>query len=299
MKRRLRRGLGSLPAIFKFCFCRDKFSTDTRRLLGAHATIPAKTAFAHRQASLRGRVRRFQQESLRWLGVDDEKDVMLRLASEDLSKTNLDLDEEGWGELVDVEFGPDSEEIEDLNDDDEDREDEDPVEDGIRPDRSVLLMPSSISPLAISKLNIGHLKEAELELRKGQANDSLEGLMLALCTQGLLLRTKVRNAEGTKGKTRAFDEVTKVRREVEASVRSYRRARKAILSLSMDPQLAEQYKPIVKSDLRTADITDERRLGQSNDNLAWFWRLGAENAGKDEWTEECELYQHIHPLSMI
>lgn len=223
---------------------------------------------------------------------------MLRLASEDLSKTNLDLDEEGWGELVDVELSSGAGEIEDRNDEDED-EAEEPMEDGTRPDRSVLLMPSSISPLAIAKLNIDHLIEAELELRQGQANDSLEGLMLALCTQGLLLRTKVRNAEGTKGKTRAFDEVAQVRREVEASVRSYRRARKAILALSTDPQLAEKYPPIVKKDLRTADVTDERRLGQSNDNLAWFWKLGAEKAGKDEWTEECELYFCICLLSII
>lgn len=221
-------------------------------------------------------------------GVEDEKEVMLRLADEDLAQTNLDLDEEGWGQLVDVELTPDAPEVQDMMDEDEDRDDEEPLENEARPDRAVLLMPSSVSPLGISQLNIHHLMEAELELRKGQANDCLEGLMLALCTQGLLLRTTIRNANGTKTKTRAFNEVTKVRREVEANVRSYRRARKAILALSTDPELPKQYKPINTEDLKTADVTDERRLGQSTDNLAWFWRLGAEKAGKHEWTEECE-----------
>lgn len=227
------------------------------------------------------------------LGVDDEKEVMLRLAEEDLARTNLDLDEEGWGQLVDMELNSDAPGMEDVLDGDEDGDDEEPLENEVRPDRSVLLMPSMISPLALSSLNIGHLVEAELELRKGQANDSLEGLMLALCTQGLLLRTTVRNADGTKTKTRAFNEVTRVRREVEANVRSYRRARKAILALSTDPALPKQYQPIGKGDLRTADVTDERRLGQSTDNLAWFWKLGAEKAGKHEWTEECESCMYV------
>lgn len=269
-------------------FCRDKLGTDIRRLLGVHATIPTKTAFAYRESRLRGKIRRFQEVSLRMLGVDDAKEVMLRLAEEDLAKTNLDLDDEGWGQLVDVELASESPGIGDLLDGDEDMDDEEPLENEVRPDRSVLLMPSTISPLVVAGLNISHLVEAELELRKGQSNDSLDGLMLALCTQGLLLRTTVRNAEGTKTKTRAFNEVTKVRREVEANVRAYRRARKAILALSTDPELPKQYRPIGKGDLKTADVTDERRLGQSNDNLAWFWTLGAEKAGKHEWTEECE-----------
>lgn len=278
-------------------FGRDKLATDIRRLLGIHATIPTKTAFAHRLSGLRGRVRRFQQESLRIIGVDDEKDLLLRFAGENLSQTNIDLDEEGWGQLIDVELTSDTypSDVQDTIEQDEDGDDEQPVENEIRPDRSILLMPSAISPLVISRLNVGHLVEAELELRKGQANDSLEGLMLALCTQGLLLRTTVRNADGTKTKTRAFNEVTKVRREVEAHVRSYRRARKAILALSIDPELPKKYLPINKDDLKTADITDERRLGQSTDTLAWFWKLGSEKAGKHEWTEECEfLFAFTH-----
>lgn len=146
------------------------------------------------------------------LGVEDEKEVPLKSTGEDLAQTNLDLDEEGWEQLIDVELPSDSLEREDSVDEDDDDDGDDGIPFGheVRPDRAVLLMPSRISPLAILGLNIGHLVEVELELRKGQANDSLEGLMLALCTQGLLLRTTVRNAEGTKTKTRAYDEVRKI-----------------------------------------------------------------------------------------
>lgn len=73
-------------------------------------------------------------------------------------------------------------------------------------------------------------------------------------------------------------------------MKSYRRARKAILAPSPDPELLKQYQPIGKEDLRTADVTDERRLGQSKENLAWFWKLGANKAGKHEWTTECEWH---------
>ncbi|KAF7969176.1 hypothetical protein HWV62_28190 [Athelia sp. TMB] len=263
----------------------DKFSTDTRRLLGTHATIPTKTAFAHRQSRLLARVRKFQREALTILGVEDEKSLALRLGGENLAQINLDLDDGGWGELIDMELDPESPGSPELiSPEEEDLEERGPDE--VRPDRSILLVPSAISSLVIARLGLDHLAEVELEMRKGQANDSLEGLMLALCTQGLLLRTTVRNADGTKTKTRAFNEVTKVRREVETHVRSYRRARKAILALSRDPELAKQYQPIGQNDLKTADITDERRLGQSRDTLAWFWQIGAEKAEKHEWTEE-------------
>lgn len=171
---------GTHPLIFG----RDKLATDIRRLLGVHATIPTKTTFAHRLSRLRGRVRRFQQESLKVIGVDEEKDVVLRFAGEDLAQTNLDLDDEGWGQLIDVELTSDTEspEVQDTIEDDEDGDDEQPLENEVRPDRSILLMPSAISPLVISRLNISQLVEVELESRKGQANDILEGLMLALCT---------------------------------------------------------------------------------------------------------------------
>ncbi|KZP17769.1 hypothetical protein FIBSPDRAFT_894008 [Athelia psychrophila] len=42
------------------------------------------------------------------LGVDDETEVLLRLADENPANTNLDLDEEGWGQLIDVELTSDA-----------------------------------------------------------------------------------------------------------------------------------------------------------------------------------------------
>ncbi|KAF7969638.1 hypothetical protein HWV62_26773 [Athelia sp. TMB] len=206
---------------------------------------------------------------------------------EDLSQTNTDLDDEGWGELIDVEL--DEQDLFESGVKDSDSEVEDEVESlqpSGRPDKDTLLMPSSLSPFVVQRFRLQHLADLELKLRIGQLNDSLDGLMLALCTQGLLLRTKVRNASGTKTKTRAFNEVTKVRREVEFHVRSYRRARKALLALTVDVELINHYRPINKEDLKTADFTDERRLGQSTDTLAWFWMIGAGEAGKNELKEE-------------
>lgn len=277
----------------EFIYYRDKLSTDSRRLLGIHATIPTKTAFAHRFSRLRGRVRRFQEEALDIYGVEDVDDLHLRLPGEDLTQTNTDLDEEGWGELIDVELPSDEQESLEREGNDSDNEGEDDVvslQTRGSPDKDTLLMPSSLSPFVVQRLKLEHLTDLELKLRIGQLNDSLDGLMLALCTQGLLLRTKVRNASGTKTKTRAFNEVTKVRREVEFHVRSYRRARKALLALSVDVELINRYPPINKEDLKTADFTDERRLGQSTDTLAWFWKIGAGEADKNELKEECEFH---------
>lgn len=160
----------------------------------------------------------------------------------------------------------------------------------VSPEAVKLPLPSSLSTSLIKKLKIENLANNELEMRQGQANDAIDGLMLALCTQWLLLCIEVRRASGTKTKTRAFGQVAKARKEVEAHVQSYRRSRKAILALSTDQALIEKYRPITKSDIKTSDVTDERQLGQSMDTLAWFWRLGTDKADKNEWTEECKFF---------
>jgi hypothetical protein len=209
---------------------------------------------------------------------------------------HLDLDSDD-GETSDPasEFSDDSPSGEDTDDDkeDNDEEDGDDIDVSVQfPERLPLILPSSFNSHQVVLANLQALAFQELELRKGQANDCLERLRLNLGHQALLYRTNVRNASSTKQKLRAFHDVKACRKKVEVCVRTYRRARRSLQRLGADSATMDKYKPILRSDLRlSGDITQENRLGQRNDTLAWFWTPG--EGGLDNshsLMDECESF---------
>lgn len=170
----------------------------------------------------------------------------------------------------------------------EEGDDEDEVAEG--PERMQVIMPSSFNHADITRLGLENLAHQELELRQGQANDALENLRLALGQKALLWRTKVQPANTNKKRTRAWDDIKAARRRVEKHVRSYHRARKALMNLGADEDIMRMYKVIESTDLRmSGDVVDPSRLGQRNDVLAWFWRMPGNNRDQDNsWMQECK-----------
>jgi hypothetical protein len=72
------------------------------------------------------------------------------------------------------------------------------------------------------------LRLVERELQKGQANDSLEGLCVALANKSLLLLTNVNQSTTTKQSTRAWTGVQNAQTHVFSHARSYQRAWQAL-----------------------------------------------------------------------
>jgi hypothetical protein len=141
-----------------------------------------------------------------------------------------------------------------------DEEDESAPED---PERMQLFMPSSLREQDIRRIGLEGLAAQEVELRRGQANDALQNLRLALGHKALLWRTRVRMADTTKKRTRAWDDIKLARRQVEQHVRCYHRARRALHNLGADDETLTMYKEITTADLKlSGDIVDSRRLGQ-------------------------------------
>ncbi|KAI6003370.1 hypothetical protein EDC04DRAFT_2583493, partial [Pisolithus marmoratus] len=93
-------------------------------------------------------------------------------------------------------------------------------------------------------------------------------------------------------------------------VRSYQRARQAILRLDPDGNMAEKYQEILPEDLAVSkEVTEENRFGQGTSKLAWFWVIDGEKsqlncctvyrinwlkarARRDRWKEEVSLVRH-------
>ena len=151
-------------------------------------------------------------------------------------------------------------------------------------------MPSNIPSEDRKSLGLDDIATQELFLRKGQANDALENLRLALGHKALYYRTVVRKNKTNKKKTRSWAEVKQINNEIQSQASSYKRARRAMVSLGADKETLKYYQPLTGKDLAVSkDIVEENRFGQRNDVMAWFWRVG-ERKGREgsDWMQECK-----------
>ena len=156
------------------------------------------------------------------------------------------------------------------------------------PEVVVLPLPSNIiSAELIPPLN--SLRSVERELRKGQANDALEGLRVGLANKSLLLLTDVNQSSSTKQSTRAWASVRNAQSQILSHACCYQRAWQALKCVGTPEDLCV-YQKLDKKDLVVVkDITMAKRFGQGSDTLAWFWRIGpSQEELTGEWMEECK-----------
>lgn len=178
-----------------------------------------------------------------------------------------------------------------LEEDNISQEDEETEALSIVPESVILPLPSNIVS-ATYKLGLDSLISVERELRKGQANDALEGLRIGLANKSLLLLTEVNQSKSTKQSTRAWSSVRNTQSQILVHARGYQRAFGALKTIGTPEDLLlyqtleERHLVVVK------DITNAKRFGQGSETLAWFWRIGpSKNLMTGQWMEECEWNQ--------
>ena len=187
-------------------------------------------------------------------------------------------------------------------DEDFDYEDEDESESPcLLPEAVILPLPSNIISVKL-KQSLESLILVEKELRKGQANDALEGLRIGLANKSLLLMTDVNRSTSTKQSTRAWASVRNAQSQILYHASGYQRAWQALKRIGTDGDL-EIYQKLNQTDLVVVkDISMAKRFGQGSDSLAWFWRIGpSKDALTGEWMEECGLNfsYFVSPFSLI
>jgi hypothetical protein len=156
------------------------------------------------------------------------------------------------------------------------------------PEAVDLPLPSNIMSVKL-RPNMESLISMERKLRKGQANDALEGLRVGLANKSLLLQTDVNNSTSTKQSTRAWASVRNAQSQILLHAHGYQRAWQALQFVGTQEDLVEYQKLDQKHLVVVKDITNAKRFGQGSDSLAWFWRIGpGEDSLTGEWMEECE-----------
>lgn len=159
----------------------------------------------------------------------------------------------------------------------------------VLPESVVLPLPSNIISVNLSPTTIDSMKTTERELRRGQANDTLEGIRIGLANKSLLLQTDVNQSNSTKQSTRAWASVRNAQSQILLHARGYQRAWQALQYIGTAEDL-DIYQKLERKDLVVVkDITMTKRYGQGSDSLAWFWRIGpSEDKITGKWMEECE-----------
>jgi len=136
-----------------------------------HASTSEQTSKEDKRRKLEGRLNSFHQKAEEYMGknAEEDMDILPQFTGwENEKEENLDELSDPWEE--------------DENHEDEDLENS---------ERMPICMPSSLNPEDIRRLGLETLAAQELELRKGQPSDCLQGLRMALGHKSVLYRTKI------------------------------------------------------------------------------------------------------------
>jgi hypothetical protein len=254
--------------------CRAKLRAEISKL-PQNPTDKQQLKVARMRARLGKQVKDFLHAATTFLPTHEEVDL------KPFTEEVIDTPEE---EEVEPEDLPDGSLDEDL-----DYEEEDEAEaPSVLPEVVVLPLPSNIISAEL-RPPLNSLRSVERELRKGQANDALEGLRVGLANKSLLLLTDVNQSSSTKQSTRAWASVRNAQSQILSHAGCYQRAWQALKCIGT-PEDLSVYQKLDKKDLVIVkDITMAKRFGQGSDTLAWFWRIGpSQEELTGEWMEECK-----------
>jgi len=152
-----------------------------------------------------------------------------------------------------------------------------------------LWMPSTFGHDFCLKNGWGNIMDQEIQLRIVQAEESLEGLRLAIGHKSLLYKIRIRKSKTQASKTRSHAELLQVNDKIKDHAGRYRCARSALLSLGAPANMLEKFQALQDTDLRVnTDVAEENRIGQQNDSLPWFWRIGMGENAENPWMSESE-----------
>ena len=150
-----------------------------------------------------------------------------------------------------------------------------PADMDLTPELYLLSLPSSLAPGEIARNSLESFATIEAELRRGQINDALHELRLALGEKSLSFRAEVRNANSQRTSLRAWSNVHKHDSNARRQRKRYQWARIALIRLGLLPEFLATLHDISEQDLKmSGDLTEENRYGQRSETLPWFWRLG-------------------------
>ncbi|KAF4572398.1 hypothetical protein EYR36_006900 [Pleurotus pulmonarius] len=162
------------------------------------------------------------------------------------------------------------------------------------PEMEQLFLPSHFTTTEREKYGLTPLADIERQLRKGQANDTVQLLRLDISTgQKLALFRKSRaNAlVGVQRTTRNAQWMKKQKQDLAIHKATYTRARIAMIKLGM-PENDNDFPPLHDEDLATPNPIERPILGDGTRKTGWIWRaanvVDMPDTQKDDYEEDAK-----------
>lgn len=169
----------------------------------------------------------------------------------------------------------------------------DPSSEALAPETISLTLPSSLSreERATRLRNLSH---TELQLRKGQANDALHHLRVAIAHKSFLYRARVRKNAPTNSfvkRMRSYGDVLAVQMTIDQAAKIYETARSALKLLGASAGTLATYKELEDGDLvASTAVVDPNARGQRQAKLSWIWQTLADKDSPDVMNESMCIY---------
>lgn len=143
------------------------------------------------------------------------------------------------------------------------------------------------------------IKNKEMKLRKGQANDILQRLREVVSHLSFQYIGKVRDSDSTRHTTRAWKGVADLQQELKILQELYNHCRRRMLLLVDEDRLQELgYRILADADCDTSElIFNPNARGISNLGLSWIWALSGAEASADKYLIECKPSSLIRYVS--
>ena len=202
-----------------------------------------------------------------------------------------------WDGQSQVEPQADDNPGEEIQDDFQDDDSADPDMDDEECMPTRIWIPSTFGYDFCFKNGWGKIVDQEIRLRMAQAEESLEELRLAIGHKSLLYKICIRKSKTQASQTRSHAQLIQVNDRIKECAGRYRCARSALLSLSAPADMLDKFQVLRDLDLKVnTDVAEENRIGQRNDALPWFWRIGRGESTRNPWMNESMSCMHC-PLS--
>ena len=155
----------------------------------------------------------------------------------------------------------------------------------------LIALPSTLPQQSSNHLLLTWLLKAELELRKGHANDCLAAICTIIGQEAFQYKKILWPAHDKVHWTRAQSSIQTVHRTLILQLRLYQRTRKAMLSLNMELSMLDTiYKELTWKDIQVSSVVASPNVASSSwMHLSWIWTTHQGVAVNDNHLTECEF----------
>lgn len=160
-----------------------------------------------------------------------------------------------------------------------------------------LWLPSDFDSESIQVHALQIAASLELELRKGEAYDSLREVRASVSHIAALSAQRRHNSGGVYNNTRAVKIIQTATKQRDNMAEEYNYTQRAIKRL--DSTLEAEFQVLQEGDLVAKALYHGSALGTGKSRDSWIWKIGmAENEGSSEWQDTGELlYSDTSTLS--